>query len=121
MDPGDALPETETGGQTSTCEMFAISGEPKGAHVKLNACAGSTYRTVAPQKMGLPKTLRNCKLLIIKGEKLAMTKCSAEVQLTTGGRRYVVECSNVLTVAMGQGTPDDHTGLLGGVSVWQWV
>lgn len=47
LDPVDALPRTETAGATSTCKMFGIPDAPDGARVKLNGCAGSTYRTVA--------------------------------------------------------------------------
>lgn len=45
---------------------------------------------LAPRKDGLPKPLRNCKILTVKGEQLAMTKCGAEVQLTTGDSGYSV-------------------------------
>ena len=49
MDPGDPLLRMETGNAPNTCEMFGIWGRPKCARVKLNHCAGSTYRTLAPR------------------------------------------------------------------------
>ena len=49
MDPGDPLLRTETAGATNTCEMFGIWGRPEGDRVKLNDCAGWTYRTLAPR------------------------------------------------------------------------